>query len=588
MIELAFPLYSGGVDEVASPVTRVAIVGDTAFSARIRQWNLALEVITAKTIAGVPDGAAAILVANPTKIVGANAFHVVRPSLPDEMLEPLLRALATGAPLRSRLAVPPASPGEARRARAAFTASRKVAAAVDVEATERLVHEAIVELCDVDRAYCLFFDASDGSLWSETRRRGAGDTRTAFAGIAGWVARTGLSVHAPCASDDPRWHPDIDDPAGDARSELLVQAVIGEDGQVHAVLVAARDARPKPLDEAQSDQLARFAALLAPMLSQLSDHVHAKELADAGDGDNLFRREAIAASEPREWGEVVRVSPVWVSRTYWVLVVVLICAALFICLVSVPTYSSGPAVVRSTARTAVTVRTSGNVTSVDLSDGDLVTSGDVIARLDDADQRAAVERIGQEFETQVRNHLLDSTDQGADTAVRTLRLEHERALTALAERQIVAPTSGIVSDLRIRPGQHVEPGNVAVSILGKQSGLELLALLPGEDRPRLAPGMPLRLEITGYRYAYQSFEIESVSSEVIGPSEARRVLGIEVAEGLPLGASVVLVRARIPTNAFVVDDRKLEYHDGMRGNAEVRVEMQPMLVALIPGLRRLL
>jgi membrane fusion protein (multidrug efflux system) len=569
-------------------MSRVAVVGEATAVARLRRLAGALDVVAVGSAAEAPADALVLVIGEPTSSDDPRITHIVRSGLPDEHLGALVRALAAGRPIgAAALAEAPTDPNEARRAQVAFAASRKLAAASDSLTTERLAREAIVELCEVERAYCLFFDAADGSLWSEAKLHDSADPRRAIAGVAGWAARTGMPALVPRAGDDSRWHLDIDDPDGDANSELIVQPVIGADGHVHAVLVAARRPRATPLGERHASQLQRFAALIAPLLDQLTAHVQAQQLVQDAEGEALFRREALDAAEPRQWGDVVRVSPSWVSWSYWVLVALLVGAAAFVCLVSVSTYSSGPALIRSTARASVTARTSGNVTSVEVMPGDRVEAGAVIARLDDVDQRAAVERIVHAFDTQLRNHMLDPSDPAADAALRTLRLERERALAALAERTIVAPVSGTVSDLRLRPGQHLEPGDVAGSIVGGEAALELVALLPGEDRPQLAPGMQLRLEIAGYRYAYQQLVIESVSSDVIGPSEARRVLGAEVAEGLRLGGSVVLVRARIPTNDFTVDGRTFDYHDGMRGTAEIRVRSERAVFALIPGLRRL-
>jgi hypothetical protein len=137
----------------------------------------------------------------------------------------------------------------------------------------------------------------------------------------------------------------------------------------------------------------------------------------------------------------------------------------------------------------------------------------------------------------------------------------------------------------------VEPGEIAASIIeggdGAGPALEVVALLPGEDRPQLARGMQLRLELIGYRYAYQLVEIESVSSEVIAASEARRVLGADVVGDLPLGGSVVVVRGKRASNEFDVDGQVYRYHDGMLGKAEVRLRSERIVFAIIPGLRRL-
>ena len=115
----------------------------------------------------------------------------------------------------------------------------------------------------------------------------------------------------------------------------------------------------------------------------------------------------------------------------------------------------------------------------------------------------------------------------------------------------------------------------------------MIALLPGEYRPQLKPGMELRMELQGYRYAYQHLTVADVGSEVVGPAEARRYLGDEIADAATLGGPVVLVTARLPSLTFEAEGRTRRYHDGMWGKAEVRVRSEPILVALIPALKAL-
>lgn len=570
-------------------MSELIVVCDESFAARLRELGTGVEPTVVRTAADAPAGVPVLVVGDPAVAPREpGVAHVIRATLSDELLRALVVALVTHKPASAApVAELPSNPEEARRAQSVFTASRRIAAASDAAEIERLAGDAIHELCDVDRAACLFYDASDGSLWSEATQRGPGDARRATGGLAGFSARTGLGAIVRRAGDDPRYLGAIDDPAGDPGSELIVQPVVGGDGQVHAVLIGARRPRVTPLGDAEAGLLRRYAALIGPLLDQLTTHVHAQALVQQAAGEQLFRSEAVEAAEPQRWGDVVRVSPAWLSWGYWILSALFVASILFICFAKVSTYSSGPAVIRSTARLPVTARTSGNVQSVMVMPGDRVEAGMVLARLDDVDQRAAVDRVNREFETQLRNHMLDPSDATSDAALRNLRLELERARTALDERSIVAPANGTVSDLRVTSGQHVEPGDIVASTVDGAGGLEVVALLPGEDRPQLAPGMSLRLEVLGYLYAYQAVVIESVSSDVIAPTEARRVLGMEVAEGLALLGSVVIVRAKLPATEFVVDDRTFRYHDGMRGRAEVRVRSERIVFALVPGLRGL-
>ena len=91
----------------------------------------------------------------------------------------------------------------------------------------------------------------------------------------------------------------------------------------------------------------------------------------------------------------------------------------------------------------------------------------------------------------------------------------------------------------------------------------------------------------GFRYAYQKLTVADVGGEVVGPAEARRYLGEEIADAATLGGPVVLVSARLPSLTFEAEGKTRRYHDGMWGKAEVRVRSEPILVALIPALKAL-
>lgn len=515
------------------------------------------------------------------------AAHVVTRAWPEAELAALLVALATQAQAPTPLPLP-ASPAEAQVAQRALGASRKLAAITTSAACETTMVESLVELLELDRAYCLFYDPETASLWSEAKLHGpTGDERRAASGLAGYVARTGRTVVIDRAGGDPRFVGAIDDPHGDPGDRLVAHPVHGSDGAIHAVLVGARRARRPAIGEAERMLVARFAQLATPILDQLSIHLRAQDILDdaAGDG-GLFRRQAREAQAMPRWGDVVRVSPAWLSAGYWLLVLLLAGSAVFVCLARVSTYSAGPAVVRSTARTPITARTSGNIVLVAVAPGDVTEPGTLIARLDDSEQRAAVVRLEQEFEEVLRHHMLDPGDPSMDLGLRNVRASLEAARGSLEERLVRATTAGVVGDVRIRAGQHIAPGDIVASVFESSQGLEVIALMPGEDRPQLAPGMTIRLELTGYRYAYQSVAITSVSSDVIGPAEARRVLGSEVADGIALPGSVVVVRGTIASPEFSLDGQAFRYHDGMVGTAEVRVRSEPVVFALVPGTRR--
>lgn len=516
--------------------------------------------------------------------VAPRVHYVLRPEAPPEHLRALLAALA-GPRSRERPTLPPPrTTPEARTLEHAFVASRRLAAATDLAAAEAVLIESTLELADADRARCFFHDADDGALWSELTTDDA--PRRAVAGLVGFAARTGVGVNVARAAADPRWSRAIDGPDG-PRDHLLVWPVLDSDGASQAVLVAARDERRPAFDDAACAALARLCDLAAPLLTQLEARALAQAVLARAPAAQLFRREAVEARQPARWGDVVRVAPAWLPAAYWLMVGLLLASVAYLALSRVSTYSSGPAVVRAATRRDASARLAGTVLAVERGVGDRVEAGAVLARLDDAAQRAAVERLTRAFEAQLRGHLLDPGDEDDTAALQRLRVELDAARDALEDRLVRSPIAGQVAELRAHPGQRVEPGDVVASLVDGEGALEVIALLPGEDRPRLAPGMELRLELDGYPYSHESIAIDSVSAAVIAPAEALRVMGAELGDGLRLGGPVVLARGRLAAPELVFDGRRLLLHDGMRGVAEVRIDEQRALFALIPGARRL-
>jgi hypothetical protein len=115
--------------------------------------------------------------------------------------------------------------------------------------------------------------------------------------------------------------------------------------------------------------------------------------------------------------------------------------------------------------------------------------------------------------------------------------------------------------------------------------LEVVAFLPGHHLPSLLPGMTLRLELDGWPQTWQEVTVETVGRSVLGPAEARRLLGPALGDSLTLTGPVVPLRARLPAEGFRAERRTLDYHDGMVGRAEVRLESERLLFLLVPALR---
>jgi multidrug efflux pump subunit AcrA (membrane-fusion protein) len=303
---------------------------------------------------------------------------------------------------------------------------------------------------------------------------------------------------------------------------------------------------------------------------------------------NLFREQARRSlDEVEQHGAPLRLTPAWIHWTYWLLVVVGTVSLLFAALTDIGEYAQGPAVVRLLGRTQVGAIEPGVVAQVVVEPGQHVATGDVLVRLDDAAERAELQRLDAELRTATVEYLRRPTDETRRTELAGLRAERELAAARVEQRVIRAPHEGVMSDARASVGQHVEAGEILLTLVGPEARRELVAALPGHYRPLLQPGMTLHLELTGYDSHAQALTIEAVGDEVIGPAAVERLLGDDRAETLTIEGPAVLVRASLPGPSFAAGSHRYPYFDGMAGSVEVRVRAQSLLTTLIPGLREL-
>ncbi len=304
------------------------------------------------------------------------------------------------------------------------------------------------------------------------------------------------------------------------------------------------------------------------------------------DAAAIFRPEAVEhhAAGLGGSGQPLQISPAWNRWVFRLLIGVFAAVALFAFLGSIHEYARGPALVRLGDRLDVTARRAGSVAAVAVTAGQRVAAGELLARFHGEQEAAELERIRREFELGLIQRLRDPADPGVGRALSSLRAQQQLAEMRLEERSARAPRAGIVSDVRIRPGQHLLPGEVIATLAGEARQPGIVALLPGRFRPLIRPGMALRLELQGHRHAYLQLAVESIGSEVIGPAEARRFLGAGIADAVPLDGPMVWVRARLPSSSFESGGRVYRYHEGIQGTAEVRVRSERIAAALLPGL----
>jgi membrane fusion protein (multidrug efflux system) len=302
----------------------------------------------------------------------------------------------------------------------------------------------------------------------------------------------------------------------------------------------------------------------------------------------IFRQEAV--EEMQRVGDrpsLLRLAPTWTRWTYWVVLATCASALVYSFIGKIDEYAMGPALIRAEGRRPVTAPAAGTVASVEVHPGARIPKGLVLLRLHDAAERAEFDRLEHEFELQLVKTLRDPSDQNARQSLTALRVQKELAQARLDDRAIRAPVEGIVSDVRIRPGQSLAPGDVVLTLVPPESKFSVIAMLPGNYRPVLRQGMPLRIELEGYRYQYRRLTIDEISDEVVGPAEVKRYLGPEIADAISLTGPVILVQASLPSSTFELDGRAVRYHDGMLAKAEARVRSETILLSLVPGLRAL-
>ncbi len=528
-------------------------------------------------------------------------FYLSQGELPPRELSELVRsALVRSAADRRRSFSEGPVPAGLRQA---LQVARRVAIQPDLASAGELLQLAVEDAVETDRAYCLLHDPTRDVLWSRnTGLESEERYESSAVGLVSFVAHTGRPVRVERATEDPRYEREADDPLGGRCEHLLavpVRAPAADENRVLAVLCAVRDAHPAPFSPADEAALELLAATVAPPLAQL-------DLAARLEGEGrlldrklherateVFREEAVeyhVAMGSRD-GDWLRLSPRWTSATFWLLIALVTAFLAYSLVGTIDEYATGPAVVRLSGRTEVTASQEGIVTAVEVRPGDRVAAGQPLVRFQSAREAAELQRIEREWDLQLIEHLRDLSAPGPSQALIALQAERDLARSRVEERVVRAPRAGLVRDVRSRLNQRVGSGDILLSLTGAASSASrpmLTAVLPGEHRPLLQARMPLILELRGYGHAPQRLAITAVSEEVVDPDEARRLLGPEIAAAVALTGPVVLVEARFPQVTFEADGKLYELHDGMWGTAEVKVRSEPLLAALVPGIRTIL
>ena len=460
--------------------------------------------------------------------------------------------------------------------------TRRVAASTDLATASRRLSAAASAIVGAGRSTCLFHDSTSGQVWCESMPP---LSSVVGSGLVALAVQTGRAQVVQRCDREERWGAGLDRQLASGNDRLLLQPIGHPD--VHAVIAVTRASRDRPFNDTEVEGMHLLAESVGPILHNLCRALDAEQVLRETRPvyRGIFRAEVVAARRyPPRWGDLVRVLPEWLPWAYRFLLTLAIGVVAYLVFGKLDVYTAGPAVVRLYDRTEVTAHRSGPIASVYVQSGQRVASGELLVRFEDADARAERDSLERAWASAMRRHLADPYDVAARDEVARLLAELADARSSVMDREILAPFDGVVSDLRIRSGQFMNAGEVVMSIARDDHSRRVLALLPGRDRPRIRPGMTMRLEFPGYPRNYQEVVVDAVGDEVIGPAEARRYLGPSLSDAVELSGSLVVVEARLPAATFRAGDETFHFHDGMSALAELCVQRKSIIERLVPAI----
>ena len=406
---------------------------------------------------------------------------------------------------------------------------------------------------------------------------------SAALGLVAWAAHTGRSALEERAEDAVFFDADLDLAPGAGRG-LLAVPIRDASGTVLGVLAchpAEEDARlRRDLSGAAEFVAHEFAAPLAALRAR------DRGLEEAGADPTLFRTEALEEHRRSDGpSSILNVSERWGTWLVAGMAALLLAFAAFLVFGRATEYAEGNAIVRSRGRVPVIANAAGTVASVRLAPNGAVGAGEVIGTLYDHAELARVERLEQEYEDALVRLLRQPDDPGAGAGLSALRATSVEARAALSERQLTAPAAGVLADVRVRVGALVSPGQVVATVRTGGGAFEIVAAIPGNYRPLLEAGLPVVAELDQFPGSRFHLAADAVSPEVVGPEEARALMG----RGLPISdesGALALVYAGLPEVLTGAAGAEYALFDGMRGRVRIPVRQERFIVSLWPALGR--
>ena len=239
-----------------------------------------------------------------------------------------------------------------RTARRILEITRRVNMQDDAATAEKLSVDAIKELTNADRAYCLMYDEVNEALWSRVPG-GEDRTESAAAGLSSFGVRAVQSTRVDRAGADARYDRDADDPEGEGDERILIEPVVDTSQRALAVLVAVRKGYREQFDQDECEAMSLLAGQLAGAFSRLGLQTQIDEVTDSqlregrAQRPKVFRDEALKYhASPSIDGHALDLSPGWINSVYRFVLVVGFLSLVFTSAARVHEYASGPAIVR--------------------------------------------------------------------------------------------------------------------------------------------------------------------------------------------------------------------------------------------------
>lgn len=164
----------------------------------------------------------------------------------------------------------------------------------------------------------------------------------------------------------------------------------------------------------------------------------------------------------------------------------------------------------------------GTITELNLSSGDTVEKGEVIAVLDDREQvlarnlaEVALESAARQAEVnrRIKSAISDLEVYNAEIAERSAALDLEAAELDLARRRIVAPIAGVAGIVPVNVGDYVTTSSEIVTIDDRSSILVDFSV-PERFATAIRPGAPVEASLVSAPQQVFEGEVQAVDNRI--------------------------------------------------------------------------